>query len=212
MTTGLIRESEPERLPASRDGELGSSGSPRRLAIFPIGSRRSSAEHPLALWRRFGRDLLRGAAVVVMLHLFVLQISVVRGNSMEPSLMDGDRLVVDRVTYSFADVDRFDVVVMRNPVNQSVDYVKRIVGLPGDVVELRRGRVHINGTMVQESFAHISDQDSTASLVVPPGSFFVLGDNRPISCDSREFGLVRSDLLKGKVRFRFWPLDRLGAL
>ena len=179
-----------------------------RLARFPI--ERSEPDQS-SLPRRFLRDLLRGMVVVALLHVFVLQISVVRGHSMEPSLLDGDRLVVDRIGYALLGVNRFDVVVLRNPINQKVDYVKRVVGLPGDVVELRGGRVHINGVLVDEAFAHIADADTTVSTVVPAEHFYVLGDNRPISCDSREFGLVRAELVKGTVRFRFWPFERMGV-
>ncbi len=127
---------------------------------------------------------------------------------MQPCLRDGDRLVVDRLTYSFADVSRFDIVVMRNPKNTSVDYVKRVVGLPGDRVRLNGGTLFINGQAVSESFGPIHDEATTTERVVPEGYFFVLGDNRPISCDSREFGLVKAEYLKGKVRIRFWPPKR----
>lgn len=159
--------------------------------------------------RRFFRDLFRGMAVVVLLHLFVVQISVVRGLSMEPSLRDGDRLIVDRLSYSVTDVERFDVVVMRNPVDESVDYVKRVVALPGESVSIRDGRVLINGRIVPVPFDLCPDHCDMETVHVPADHFFVLGDNRPVSCDSREFGLVQADLLKGKVRLRFWPLTRV---
>lgn len=158
--------------------------------------------------RRFARDVLRGLGMVVFLHLFVLQISVVRGHSMRPGLVDGDRLVVDRLSYSFQDVQRFDVVVLRNPKDPSVDYVKRVVGLPGDRVSLCEGELYVNGEPIDEGFGPISDRANTDEVLVPAGAFYVLGDNRPISCDSREFGLVDGELLKGKVRVRFWPLSR----
>jgi signal peptidase I len=166
---------------------------------------------PLAspLARRFVRELVRGMVAVILLHLFVIQISVVRGHSMQPCLSDGDRLVVDRLIYSLGDVQRFDVVVMRNPRDEEVDYVKRVVGLPGDRVRLRRGQLTVNGRNVTEAFGPIADDATTAVVEVPPDQYFVLGDNRPVSCDSREFGLVPGELLKGKVRARFWPLDRL---
>ncbi|MHC5064002.1 MAG: signal peptidase I [Planctomycetota bacterium] len=162
--------------------------------------------------RRFGYDLLRGSLIVVFLHIFILQISVVRGHSMQPALVDGDRLVVDRVSYSFQDVARFDVVVLQNPKDPSVDYVKRVVGLPGDDVRLQGGKLLVNGEVIEESFGPISDRDSTRTFHVKKGYFFVLGDNRPVSSDSREFGLVKASLLKGKVRLRFWPLDRVALL
>ena len=182
---------------------------PPRHAIWPLS--RAKRRAPASFRRRFFRDVARGMGIVVLLHVFVLQISVVRGHSMKPFLMDGDRLVIDRLTYSFADVDRFDVVVLKNPRNPSVDYVKRIVGIPGDRIRLLDGELMINDQKVDESFGPIHDQDTTIETVVPQDHYFVLGDNRPISCDSREFGLVRAELLRGKVRVRFWPLVRFGV-
>lgn len=162
-----------------------------------------------ALGRRIGRDIVRGGVLLAVLHLFVVQISIVRGQSMEPSLVEGDRLVVDRLTYQLGEVNRFDVVILRYPNDPSVDFVKRIVGLPGDRVQLVGGRVFLNGVGVEEDFLHVPDHDDTRETLVPPGCYYVLGDNRPISCDSREFGLVPFEYLKGKVRVRFWPPARL---
>ncbi len=178
----------------------------RRHARFPLDREPSAGR---AFGKRFLRDLGRGIVVVLVLHLFVVQISVVRGLSMQPSLFDGDRLIVDRLTYSFGDVDRFDVVVLRNPRDKSVDYVKRVVGLPGETVEIHKGSVFVNGVELDERFEFIDDTTSMAEVIVPGGHYFVLGDNRPVSCDSREFGLVQHELLKGKVRMRFWPLTRM---
>jgi signal peptidase I len=124
---------------------------------------------------------------------------------MEPCLHDGDRLVVDRVAYNFGDVSRGDVVVLRYPKNPSVDFVKRVVGLPGDHIAMRHGVLLVNGEAA-EDYGCILDVQDMPDLVVPEHEFFVLGDNRPISCDSREFGLVPQELLKGRVRARFWPL------
>ncbi|MBK8977828.1 MAG: signal peptidase I [Planctomycetes bacterium] len=160
---------------------------------------------------RFLRDVLRGFLLIVLLHLFVVQVSIVRGESMQPCLQDGDRLLVDRVSYSLTPVDRFDVVVLRNPRDPSVDYVKRVIGLPGDVVELRDGRLCVNGAAVPESFGPIHDHADLPPVTVPPGFCFVLGDNRPVSCDSREFGFVALTLLRGKVRARFWPPSRVAV-
>tara|TARA_R110002072_G_scaffold228234_11_gene385334 strand:- start:25276 stop:25845 length:570 start_codon:yes stop_codon:yes gene_type:complete len=154
---------------------------------------------------RFAIDALLGAALMVTVHLFVIQVSIVRGNSMEPALHDGDRLVVDRVTYNLASVGRGDVVVLRYPRNTEVDFVKRIVGVPGDHIAMRAGVLFVNGE-VSDDYGCIPDRENMNELIVPRHAFFVLGDNRPISCDSREFGLVAEHLLKGRVRMRFWPL------
>lgn len=154
---------------------------------------------------RFVIDTLLGATLMVTLHLFVVQVSVVKGSSMEPCLHDGDRLVVDRVTHSAADIQRGDVVVLRYPLNPSVDFVKRVVGAPGDVIAMHAGVLYVDGKPA-DSYGCIHDHQELAEMTVPPGNFFVLGDNRPISCDSRTFGLVAEDLIRGKVRVRFWPL------
>jgi signal peptidase I len=195
--------------PTSGSAGVATDAAQTRHAVFPIGasSPRPAAERPFG--RRFLRDLTRGVAIVVLLHLFVVQISVVRGLSMEPSLLDGDRLIVDRISYALSDVDRFDVVVLRNPRNQEIDYVKRIVGLPGERVAIHSGIVEIDGEPIENSFEFVDDSATMSEIIVPDEHFFVLGDNRPVSCDSREFGLVQGELLKGKVRLRFWPLDRV---
>ncbi len=158
--------------------------------------------------RRFIQNFAAGALFLVLLHCFVVQISVVRGHSMEPSLWDGDRLLVDRVSYSIMDVGRFDVVVLRYPVDPSVDFVKRIVGLPGDRIRIQRGSILVNGLALPNAFKYVPDRAEMAEILVPDDKYFVLGDNRPISCDSREFGLVPEAFLKGKVRARFWPPAR----
>ena len=157
---------------------------------------------------RFLLDALLGATLMVAVHLFVIQVSVVKGNSMEPCLHDGDRLVVDRVSYNLGEVRRGDVVVLRYPRNPDVDFVKRIVGLPGDRIAMHDGALLVNG-LPADDYGCIADHQELAELTVPAESFFVLGDNRPISCDSRDFGLVAQDLLKGRVRARFWPLASL---
>ena len=156
-------------------------------------------------------DVLLGASFMIVVHLFVVQISIVKGHSMEPSLQDGDRLVVDRVSCSLGEMHRGDVVVLRYPHNPEVDFVKRIVGLPGDRVALRNGQLWVNGAMAPDDWTCIADRETTRDVQVPSGCYFVLGDNRPISCDSREFGLVPGELLKGRVRARFWPLDRVAV-
>ena len=153
-------------------------------------------------------DAACGATLMTLLHLFVIQVSVVRGSSMEPCLHDGDRLVVDRVAYSVGDARRGDVAILRYPRDPEVDFVKRIVGLPGDRVAMHHGLLFVNGE-VADDYGSITDLQELADLEVPDGHFFVLGDNRPVSCDSREFGLVAANLLKGRVRARFWPLQSL---
>jgi signal peptidase I len=160
---------------------------------------------------RFALDVALGATFMMVLHMFVLQISIVKGHSMEPSLEDGDRLVVDRFAADIGDVHRGDVVVLRYPRNPSIDFVKRVVGLPGDHIAMRNGQVYVNGVIQTAEWTCIEDRQDLPEATMPDGTYFVLGDNRPISCDSREFGLVTQELIKGRVRARFWPLDRVAV-
>lgn len=159
---------------------------------------------------RFVLDATLGATLMVIVHLFVIQVSVVKGTSMEPCLHDGDRLVVDRVSCNLADVTRGDVVILRYPRNPDVDFVKRVVALPGDRVSMVDGVLMVNGAAADD-YGCIPDHQLLNETVVPPRQFFVLGDNRPVSCDSRDFGLVDESLLKGRVRARFWPLASLAV-
>lgn len=154
-------------------------------------------------------DLARAATVLALLHIFVFQFSVVRGSSMRPNIQDGDRLLVDRVSYSVTQIDRFDVVILESPNDAQVDYVKRIIGLPGDRIVIRDGRVFVNGRRIEEPFDSYLDRAATSSYVVPEKSYFVMGDNRPVSSDSREGWYVAQDHIKGRVRACIWPIAHL---
>jgi len=157
------------------------------------------------------RDMLWIAAAAALLQASVLQVSVVRGSSMEPTLCDGDLLVVDRLACGIDGLEYGDVIVLRNPVESGVDFVKRVVALPGDRVALRDGRLLVNGAEA-ERFKHVPDDYDMPELLVPSDHVFVLGDNRPVSADSRDFGIVPGPLLLGKVRARVWPPARAALL
>jgi signal peptidase I len=144
-----------------------------------------------------------------VLYGFSVHFSVVRGCSMVPVLQDGDRLVVDRLLPRLAGFHRFDVVILAAPADATVDYVKRIVGMPGDRIRLAAGKLWLNGVETEEPFLHVADPTADVEFDVPAGQYFVLGDNRPISSDSREFGCVAEDRLKGTVRARLWPMSRM---
>ncbi|HMQ24212.1 MAG TPA: signal peptidase I, partial [Planctomycetota bacterium] len=139
------------------------------------------------------------------------QFSLVRGSSMQPNIQDGDHLLVDRLSYKVGRADRFDVAILECPLAPGTDYVKRIVGLPGDRIDIEGGRVRVNGEELPESFDCIVDRVESGSWIMPEGQYFVLGDNRPVSSDSREGWFVPQANLRGKVRACFWPLQHLRA-
>jgi len=138
--------------------------------------------------------------------------SEVRGSSMEPGIHDRDRILVDHVSYMFTSVERGDIVVLRYPLDPSLDYIKRVVGLPGDEIVISGEELWVNGELYPEPYVSDDCIDPTTHMrtVVEPGEYFVLGDNRIRSSDSREFGEVPFEYLRGKVRLRLWPPTRIG--
>lgn len=163
-----------------------------------------------------GRRIASGSAKAVLILVFLwgllFNFSEVRGSSMKPGIHDRDRILVDHLSYLFTDVERGDIVVLRYPLDPSLDYIKRVVGLPGDEVAIRGDKVFVNGRLFDEPYVddEFADPYTYMSTKVKPHHVFVLGDNRLRSSDSREFGQVDMGLLRGKVRFRLWPLTRAG--
>lgn len=158
--------------------------------------------------------LSKAALMCALVWGLFFNFSEVRGSSMRPGIHDGDRILVDHVSYMFATVAHGDIIVMRYPLDPTVDYVKRVVGLPGDHVEILRGQVWLNGERLAEDYVAAENIDpwAVADVVVEPGHFFVLGDNRIRSSDSRDFGQVPEVYLRGKVRARLWPFQRVGLV
>jgi signal peptidase I len=156
--------------------------------------------------------VLRFGTLLVVCYSLFFNLSVVRGSSMAPGIQDGDRILVEPWSYLIGPIERGDVVVLRYPLDPEIDYIKRIIGLPGDRVTLARGEVWVNGVRLAEPYVEAADASSSLSVVVEEESYFVLGDNRPRSSDSREFGTVPGDYVRGRVDLRLWPLGRVGLI
>lgn len=151
--------------------------------------------------------------ISVALNLFVVQVTEVRQRSMEPTLFQSDRVLVSKVDYRFGRPQRGDIVVFNPTLDTNIPYVKRIVAMGGDVVEIKDGQLLVNGqpSMVLEAKGASQAQSPQIRYpyTVPDGQFFAMGDNRQASSDSRSFGAQPDDRIIGKVMLRFWPLDRL---
>jgi signal peptidase I len=154
------------------------------------------------------------AVFCFFLIAFVAQAFRVQGTSMQPLLADGERIVVNKFLYRFSPIARGDVVVFWYPREPSVSFIKRVVALPGDTVELRRGQLLVNGRLAQESYLlpEYRDQESYPPSAVKKGFYFVLGDHRSSSNDSRSWGEVPERYIYGKAVFRFWPLAKMGLI
>lgn len=163
-------------------------------------------------WRSaaWGGAKLGGALFAAWAVLF--NFSVVRGGSMSPGIHDGDRILVDQLSVALGGVQRGDIVVLRCPLDPRLDYIKRVVALPGEMVVVEAGRVIVDGRLLDEPYVERPDFHARLRMRVPQDSYFVMGDNRCHSSDSREFGVVAGEQLVGKVDWRVWPLDRAGML
>jgi signal peptidase I len=155
---------------------------------------------------------LRLGAVALLAYVALFNFSVVRGSSMAPRIHDGDRILIDHWSYLLGPVARGDIVVLKYPLDPSVDYIKRVIGLPGDRVVLQDGKVYVNGEELAEPYVEDPDALTDMAVRVLPAHYFVLGDNRRRSCDSREFGQVPCDYVRGKVAVRVWPPERVGRI
>ena len=171
--------------------------------------------------------LLAALALTFLLRTFVVQTYSIPSGSMEPTLMIGDRIVVDKLSYHLHGVGRSDIVVFSTPPKENCagppvsDLVKRVIGLPGETVSLSGGRVYINGKVLAEPWLPPSEQASTAPgpseapyslhrpFKVPANDAFVMGDNRTDSCDSRFWGPIRESTIVGKADLRIWPISKL---
>jgi signal peptidase I len=165
----------------------------------------------ILLWLR---DLLISTAASVFIILFLYQPVRVEGTSMLPRLEDRDRLFINKFVYRFTGIERSDVIVFRYPRDPEKSYIKRIIALPGDRIRIDHGHVWLNGKLLREIYVPESfrGNSSMAEMIVPPDSYFVMGDHRSISSDSRDFGPVDRSLIYGKAVFVYWPAHDVGVV
>jgi signal peptidase I len=165
----------------------------------------------LRLWMR---DVLISVAASFMIITFLYQPVRVEGTSMQPELRDQDRLFINKFAYRFEKISRGDVVVFHYPRDPEKSYIKRVIALPGDSLRIDDGRVYVDGKRIDESYVpkRYRDGRSMPEIIVPQGEYFVMGDHRSISSDSRDFGPVDRDLIYGKAAFIYWPADNMGVI
>lgn len=167
-------------------------------------------------------DFLQGivafAAVLVMIYLFIMSPQEISGASMEPNFHNKEYILTNKVLYRILDPQRGDIVIFKSPKNKEIDYIKRIIGLPGETVAFKGGMFYINGQPLEEPYqtnqplfggGYLKEGQE---IIVPPGMYFVVGDNRPGSSDSRDFGPVPKEDFLGKAFLRYWPTTRLGLI
>jgi signal peptidase I len=172
---------------------------------------------PVRLSSGFGvwlRDLVISLAISAFIIIFLYQPVKVEGTSMMPSLVDQERIFVNKFVYRLEPIERGDIVVFRYPYDPSKSYIKRVIGMAGDRIRINSGQVYVNGEALDESYVppEYTDSRSSPEAVVPANSYFVLGDHRSMSDDSRNFGPVNQSFIYGKAVFGYWPMDKLGRV
>ena len=165
----------------------------------------------LMLWLR---DLLIASVASILIITFLYQPVRVEGTSMLPRLEDRDRLFINKFVYHISAIERGDVVVFRYPRDPEKSYIKRVIALPGDTLRIDHGHVYVNGNLLHEPYVppEYRDNRSQAEMAIPADHYFMMGDHRSISSDSRDFGPVDRSLIYGKAVFVYWPARDLGVV
>jgi signal peptidase I len=177
----------------------------------PVPSAAHSLRNEIRVWTR---DLLIAIGLALVIIVFLYQPVKVEGTSMAPLLSDQERIFINKFVYRFEPIQRRDVVVFWYPLDHSKSFIKRVIGLPGESVEIRQGIVYVNGRAIDEPYVptQYEDMSDYGPVRVPKDSYFVMGDHRISSNDSRVFGAVASKFIYGRAVFAYWPVDHFGSL
>ena len=186
--------------------------SPEPSAVSSPGpSAGHSLRHEIRVWTR---DLLIAIGLALVIIVFLYQPVKVEGTSMAPLLSDQERIFINKFVYRFEPISRGDVVVFWYPLDRSKSFIKRVIGLPGETVEIRQGTLLVNGVSTPEPYVppQYEDLSDFGPVRVPADNYFVMGDHRISSNDSRVFGPVASRFIYGRAVFAYWPVDHFGSL
>lgn len=164
---------------------------------------------PVGPWLK---EIVFAFAIWLLITTAVGEARVVPSESMEPTIHVGDRIWTDKLLLRFSHVQRGDIIVFDPPFESPDPYIKRAIGLPGDTVEVRQGKVFVNGQALQESYIAQQPDYNYGPVTVPPDQYLMLGDNRNNSYDGHIWGMVPRDRIKSRAVFRFWPLARAGSV
>lgn len=158
-------------------------------------------------------------AILVMIYLFLFSPQEINGQSMFPTFYDKELLITNKIVYKLKEPKRGEVVIFKSPMNKDIDYIKRVIGLPGETILLKNNSFYINGQKLLEPYIGPGVITSAGSFLkegipftIPDGSFFVCGDNRPHSSDSREFGPIPISDFIGQALFRYWPATKFWVI
>ncbi len=159
--------------------------------------------------REFVETLAIALVLAFLIRAFVFESFRVDGRSMQPTLFTNERVLVNKLAFDLGKPKTGEIIVFQSPLIPSEDWIKRVIGVPGDTVSIRHNTVYINGKVYPEPFLKYRQSSNYGPVKVPPGHLFVLGDNRPISEDSRYFGMLAESRVRGQAFVIWWPLNSL---
>lgn len=189
----------------------GETPAPETIPTFPDYTEQQTKTN----WGKAARELVE-TVLLTLVIFFMIRFAIenyrIEGYSMEPNFHDGQFLLVNKIQYLLAPPQRGDVIIFRYPLNPKKNFIKRVIGLPGEKVEIRAGKVFVNGVRLQEEYPfNFADYDY-GPITVGADEYFVLGDNRPESSDSHSWGLLPTKDLIGKAWVSYWPPDEWGVV
>ncbi len=188
--------------------------SPAIDRVQPMQTEKQGFWHDLGEFARFAAIVV---VVVIVVRVFIAQPFIVSGTSMVPTFENNNYLIVDELSYRFETPHRGDVIIFHPPIDPSLYYIKRIIGVPGDTIAVRNGIVtltnadHPNGIVLSEPYLSKDTLTENTSTVVTEGNYFVMGDNRSVSYDSRRWGLLPAKNITGRAFLRLFPISKIGV-
>jgi signal peptidase I len=205
-----MQSTDEKQLPSAAPVESSASTPSAAIISEPV-SPAHSLRNEIRVWTR---DLLIAIGLALVIIVFLYQPVKVEGTSMAPLLSDQERIFINKFVYRFEPIERGDVVVFWYPLDRSKSFIKRVVGLPGETVEIRQGVVYVNERALAEPYVppQYEDLSDFGPVRVGRDSYFVMGDHRISSNDSRVFGAVDSRYIYGRAVFAYWPVDHFGSL
>ena len=159
--------------------------------------------------RELLETVISAGVIAFIIITFIGQVTVVRGASMEPTLHNNERLIANKISYRFESPKRSEIIIFKPPLEIKRNYIKRIIGIPGDKIEIIKGEIYLNDNKLEENYIEYKSYEDLSAVLVPDDSFFVLGDNRSNSSDSRYWGFVPRKNVVGKAWVVFWPLNKI---
>ena len=184
------------------------------LQILEVGILKPEIRKPKSKIRELLETVGSAVLIAAFIMIFIARAYTVNGDSMLPTLHHGERLLVDKISYRFVEPSRGEIIVFKNPSDTSEQFVKRVIGLPGDTIAIIQGVVYINDQPIDEDYTLAPARIGFSSQVIPKGTYFVLGDNRNNSEDSRfgRVGFLPRELIIGRAIWRYWPLNQVNLI